>query len=118
MTSRTERGTCTFDDWARAVEEETEGRGHARDSFGAHLWFVEILGRRWSYLAGEVRDQPAGSWLMREKLDHNIGIVIESWGAMGREDRGRFRALLNRLIAARAAEKEGPPWTASAAKAI
>jgi hypothetical protein len=87
------------------------------ERFGSHLWFVEIFGRRWSYLAGEVRDQPADSRLIRENLDHDIGLVIENWGAMGREDRDHFRDLVNRMIAARAAEKEGPAWTVSALKA-
>jgi len=70
-----------------------------REAVGAHVWFVEILGNRWSYIAGEVNEQPSTSRLCRTVLRDNMGMVVESWGILSRDDRKRFFAFVNRLIA-------------------
>ncbi len=47
-----------------------------KEKFGVCVWFAEILGRRWSYIAGEKSDDlfiPPE----RIKINDRLGVVIE-----------------------------------------
>jgi len=68
------------------------------EGFGAHVWFVEILGRRWSYIAGEVREEPADGDFERLKLKEDIGMVVESWGSLGEEEKSALCDFVRRLV--------------------
>ena len=108
MRSRTVQETFTFDTWLKALEKATRGHELVRaldvaaqlagEAFGARLWFVQILGRRWSYVAGCRSQAPAESPIGRLPLANNIGLVCEGWGRLPRKDRARLIAFLSRLI--------------------
>jgi len=100
-----------FDKWLQSAEVTTRGlqlvptlnsvAGLAGKTFGARLHFAEILGRRWSYIAGEIGEQPLEHEVYRIPLEGRIGLVSDGWGAISESDRGKLVAFLNRLITSR-----------------
>ena len=76
--------TSGFDEWIRNVGAGIKNLTlvdslnalavSARERFGARVWFVEILGRRWSYMAGEMPEQPPESDTRRIELKGSIGL--------------------------------------------
>lgn len=100
-----------FDNWLQSLEVSTRGlqllpalnvvAGLAGDAFGARLWFAEILGRRWSYVAGKAGEQPLEHEMCRIPLEGNIGLVSDCWGALPEGDRRKLVAFLNGLIFSR-----------------
>lgn len=108
-----ERETSDFDDWFRTVATELEDSGlvdslnrialFASRDFGVRLWFVEILGRRWSYVAGEMPERPARRDVRRIELAGGIGLVSNSWERLSEAYRARLVEFLNRLISERSA---------------
>jgi len=110
MPSRTAQETSTFDGWLRGLEVATRGlevvraldlvAQFAAEAFGARLWFVRILGRRWSYVAGYRSQTPAGSPMERIPLgDGNFGLVSEDWGRLSSGERRRLIAFLGEMVA-------------------
>ena len=103
-----ERETSGFDGWLRTVECVTRelslvGAFDAvsrlvNEAFGAHIWFVEVLGRRWSYVAGEPGDQPAQSTVARVRLNGKFGLVSDTWGVISRSERAKLIAFLEKLV--------------------
>lgn len=97
-----------FKDWMASLKDATEGAplkdaletaaGRARDTWGARIWFVEILGNRWSHLAGKVSARPAGSGVSRLPLAGKCGLVLETWGSLDREKKARLLAFLKHLV--------------------
>ena len=94
----------------RAVEETTRELQRVRaldaaarlaeEAFGARLWFVRILGRRWSYVAGYRPQTPVGAHLDRIPLGNgNFGLVSEDWGALSSEECCRLIALFDEMVA-------------------
>jgi len=71
------------------------------EAFGARLWFVEVLGRRWSYLAGEMGDQPAQSELTCIRLNGKFGLVSDAWGAISETERAKLIAFLEKFVTSR-----------------
>ena len=110
MLLRMEQETSTFDDWIGTIEEATRGlelgqaldvvAQRAMEAFGARLWFVRILGRRWSYIAGHRSQTPASAPIARIPLgDGNFGLVSEGWGGLSIEERRRLIAFLGEMVA-------------------
>ena len=103
-----EQETSTFDHWLRAIEPTTHGlplvaaleavAQRAAEAFGARLWFVEILGRRWSYIAGQRSERPAASAIVRIPLGGDIGLVSDNWGMLAGPERSRLVARLRQLV--------------------
>lgn len=101
-----------FDRWLQRVQQRTRPLAFvpaldavaraAAEAFGARFWFVEILGKRWSYLAGHVCDAPDPGAIFRVPLNSGIGLVGDTWGCLSDDERAQLIALLNRLIARRA----------------
>ena len=98
-------GTCSFDQWLIALEfavhqskleqglQTTAAR--ARDAFGAVIWFVEIFGRRWSYIAGmrtqKKEDDGTDTFTARKiTLGHGLGMVVVNWGTMTTAQQARL----------------------------
>ena len=109
---RTVQETPTFDNWLKALEGAARGpelvqaldviAQRAMETFGARLWFVRILGRRWSYVAGYRSQTPAGAPMERIRLgDGNLGLVSEGWGRLSNEERVRLIAFLGEMVAPR-----------------
>ena len=105
-----EQETSGFDRWLEFVEMSARGLNRvaaysvisrlANEAFGAHLYFAEILGRRWSYLAGKVDEQPLEADICRIPLNGNIGLVSDCWGTLSEGQCEKLVGFLKNLIAA------------------
>jgi len=105
------RETLCFEHWLSALEAETprlpltEALDHiarsARQAWGAHLCFVERLGRRWSHIAGRWPDRPVDGPVSRIPLAAGVGVVVSLWGDVKPEDRQRLLDFLRDLIGAK-----------------
>ncbi|MBN2494122.1 MAG: hypothetical protein JXR96_05995 [Deltaproteobacteria bacterium] len=105
-----ESGISGFDAWSRELGRGGAGRdlraaleraaARAARDFGARMWFAEILGRRWSYIAGSMERAPAAVALERRALSERIGVVVEDWGRLAGEQRARALERLAGLCAA------------------
>ena len=106
-----EQETSGFDRWLGTVERVTHELSFVSalatvsrlvdGAFGARLWFVELLGRRWSYLAGEMGDEPAQSELTCIRLDGKFGLVSDAWGAISDAERAKLIVFLEKFVASR-----------------
>ena len=109
-----ENETSDFDRWLRRVEASTDGLDVAnaleavarlaRDAFGARLWFAEILGKRWSHIAGPGTVAPAESEICQIAINDKLGLVSDTWGRLSdQRDRATFVAFLRQLVGSKAA---------------
>jgi hypothetical protein len=103
-----ESGTSTFNDWLESLDHAAAGRdlhvaldiisSQAEQAFRARIWFAQMLGRRWSYIAGLRSERPAWSETAKIPLADGIGLVAESWGELSVLERDRLRDFLDRLV--------------------
>lgn len=101
-------GISCFDRWLNALDAGTRGlprpcaleavAQRAHEGFGARIWFAEILGPRWSHIAGTGTDGPVPSQIGRVPLGRRVGLVVETWGRLRQHDRGAFVDFLRRLV--------------------
>jgi hypothetical protein len=106
-----EQETSGFDRWLGTTERVTRELSFVNalgavsrlvdEAFGARLWFVELLGRRRSYLAGETGDEPAQSELTCIRLNGKFGLVSDAWGAISEAERAKLIVFLEKLVASR-----------------
>ena len=100
--------TSDFDAWVERVEKETSGHDlktaldtlsqRARGGLSLQIWFVEILGRRWSYVAGEKIEKPPEADVHRIFLKNNIGAVSDTWEKLSDKKRRKLIDVLNKII--------------------
>ncbi|MEN3203018.1 MAG: hypothetical protein ABDK87_04740 [Atribacterota bacterium] len=71
----------------------------AFERFGARMWFAEILGKRWSHIAGCGGDFP----LPPEQipLTPRFGLVAEAWGSLSEKE--TFLSFLRNFLTQRSA---------------
>ena len=103
-----EHAISDFDRWLDSIETQAQGlqlvptldfiASSAGVNFGLHIWFVEILGRRWSYIAGEVRDTPSESEIVRIPLKNDFALVANGWGTLSEPQRDKFVVFVTHLI--------------------
>jgi len=115
MLLKMDKETSDFDKWLQCFGLITDDlelvpalsavSKFAGDALGLNIWFVEILGRRWSYIAGEIMDQPANSDIHRISLQDNIGVVSDTWEILSQTQRDKLIELLNKLVADRQASR-------------
>jgi len=106
-----EREISGFNGWLRTVEAVTREvplvsaldavSRLAHEAFGARLWFVEILGRRWSHVAGEGGAEPSHTPVARIPLHKGFGLVSDTWGTVRDHERARLIAFLKKLVTSR-----------------
>jgi len=70
----------------------------ARETYGAAIWFVKIMGRRWSFMTGTINTVPAPDDIARVPLADGIGLVSDNWGALVGKERDIFIRFLRSLI--------------------
>lgn len=114
-----ERETLDFDDWLRTLEAATENLGladsldkvaaWASKRFGVSLWFVEIHGPRWSYIAGEMPEQPPTIGVERIKLDGKTGLVSDSWDKLSESNQMKLLEFLKRLVSQKLTRERSTP---------
>ncbi|MCK4374016.1 MAG: hypothetical protein KAX19_01770 [Candidatus Brocadiae bacterium] len=100
--------TSTFDSWIRNVEQSTDGTElvqaldviatDAAETYGARLWFAEVLGRRWSYIGGYRSEAPTELAVKRISLGADIGLVADDWGAFSSCECTRLLGFLRDLV--------------------
>jgi len=67
-------------------------------NYGVSVWFVEILGKRWSYLAGEEEMISPLSSNERVKIDERFGLIADRWKEIPEKDRRKIIASVKRII--------------------
>jgi len=69
-----------------------------RDRHGVSIWFVEILGRRWSYVAG-LRDNRSFLPLERIDLNGRYGVVSGRWNDIAAEEKEHIIISVKEMLA-------------------
>jgi len=68
----------------------------AHQAFGAEIWFAEILGKRWSYVAGMGSKTAFADTIRKIPLTHDLGLVCATWGTMTLAQQAAFIGLIKR----------------------
>ena len=101
-----EKETCIFE----RADEKIEGRSlnerlswitdFLEQELGINVWFVEILGKRWSYLAGGRKALSAFLPPKRIRLNERYGVVldIDSWNRIPHRQRRELLTFLQKAI--------------------
>ncbi|NOY79139.1 MAG: hypothetical protein GXO76_14900 [Calditrichaeota bacterium] len=69
-----------------------------KSEFGVYLQVAEILGKRWSFVAGE----PEGSTFLPSKrlmLNEHLGLIAENWEVLPREKQEEILSVLREKLA-------------------
>lgn len=67
-----------------------------KEKYGTSIWFTEILGKRWSYIAGK---KPT-SFLPPERIRLNeyYGVVSDGWKKIPPQEKRALLAFLKRIV--------------------
>ncbi len=57
----------------------TEMARRIRDTYGIDVWFAEITGKRWSYLAGRTGEEESPLPARRIELTDRFGMISDEW---------------------------------------
>jgi len=71
-------------------------------TFHIRVWFVELLGRRRSYVAGMVADEPRGADVAVLPLTSTLAVASDGWQDLPLPERERLLRLLRKMIPAEA----------------
>lgn len=103
------RETCAFEDWLHNLKENTREKETQEalhvialellERFGARVWFAEILGKRWSHIAGCGGDFPIPPEQIL--LTPRFGLVVEAWGSLSPEEKEVLLTFLRDFLAQR-----------------
>lgn len=101
-----------FENWLKKLESITASKElkealqiiaqEAFERFGARMWFAEILGKRWSHIAGCGGDFPAPPEQIL--LTPRFGLVAEAWGSLCEKE--AFLSFLRNLLIQRSTSSE------------
>jgi hypothetical protein len=69
-----------------------------KEKYGVSIWFAEIMGRRWSYLAGQKEGEISLLPLERIELNERFGIVSDMWGKIPPDEREKLISSLKDTI--------------------
>jgi len=70
-------GTCTSN--LTVIEMLTDVARAVKEHYGVSLRFVEILGKRWSCIAGIENDELSFLPMARIEINARYGIISEQW---------------------------------------
>lgn len=71
----------------------------AKTKFGLHLWFVEMLGRRWSYVAGEMAREPSKEVHFCIPLGSGMGMMATNVSCLSKAECGCLIDFLEQFVA-------------------
>ena len=101
-------GTFSFDDWLSSLESAAGRKGprhrlqlmasRAQEAFGVMIWFAEIFGRRWSYIAGARTTSLDTGNVHKIPLSNTLGLVFTTWGTMTATQQAAFIRLIKRQM--------------------
>lgn len=101
-----------FENWLKKLESITASKElkealqiiaqEAFERFGARMWFAEILGKRWSHIAGCGGDFPTPPEQIL--LTPRFGLVAEAWGSLSEKE--TFLSFLRNLLIQRSTSSE------------
>lgn len=105
-----EKETCAFEKWLEALQKGTEEEdlipilGQIASAvfkrYGVRVWFSEILGKRWSHIAGEGGDTPLS--LTQFVLSPRLGMTAEGWNRIPKKEGEALLSFLRNLVQQRA----------------
>ena len=105
---KTVKEISDFDNWLDNLNERTKDLGFtetlgavakiACETYGVRLWFVEILGRRRSYIAGEHGNEPTTSSVIPFHLEDHIAVLSDSWECLPKNAQARLVAFLRDVV--------------------
>jgi hypothetical protein len=58
-----------------------------KKKYGIDIWFVEIFGKRWSYIAGSIEEEISFLPPERIELDRRFGVVSDGWSKIPAEEK-------------------------------
>lgn len=69
-----------------------------KEKYGACVWFAEILGNRWSYIAGQKEGEVSILPPQRIRLSKRFGIVSDTWEKIPVTEKGELLSSLKGQI--------------------
>ncbi|RLE15366.1 hypothetical protein DRJ04_00600 [Candidatus Aerophobetes bacterium] len=82
----------------RLVEKLNRISAFIKKKYGIRVKFVEILGKRWSYVAGEKEDGLSSPLTERIKIDERFGLITDRWEEIPKKEKNNLISLLQRVI--------------------
>ena len=80
----------------KLIEKLNDFSHYCKEKYSVNIWFAQILGKRWSYIAGEKSSLPFPS--VGVKLRNNLGIVIEETQGLSEEKRNLITSEAKKII--------------------
>jgi hypothetical protein len=71
-----------------------------KKKYDVDIWFAEILGKRWSYIAGSKEEGIPFSPPERIELGNRFGMVSDGWHKIPAEDKERLISSLKETVRA------------------
>ena len=106
------KGTSDSDNWGGNLQTADRDRGLVRrlnavsvlvnNTFEVRIWFVELLGRRRSYVAGMVADEPRGVPVTIVPLTSTLAVASDGWQDLPPPERESLVRFLRKTISAEA----------------
>lgn len=69
-----------------------------KEKYNVSIWFAEILGKRWSYIAGQKEGEISLLPPERIELNERFGIVSDMWGKIPVNERESLISSLKETI--------------------
>ena len=88
-------GTSTSKDELQIYFNEMARR--IRDTYGVNIWFAEIMGKRWSYLAGMTGEGDPLLAARRIELTDRFGIISDGWDRIPADESEAIVASLRKV---------------------
>jgi hypothetical protein len=71
---------------------------HVKEQYGVDIWFAEILGKRWSYIAGSTQGGDSLLPPERIELSERFGLVSDGWSQIPAGEREKIVSSLKEAV--------------------
>lgn len=82
----------------KLIEKLNQVAAFVKKKYGIHIRFAEILGKRWSYIAGEKEDIFILPLTERIKVNERFGLIADRWEEIPERERNNLFSLLQRML--------------------